>query len=392
MGIHLHHVLIPFLISILVVGWIHPYIVKIAILKNIVDKPDARKLQRQPVPVLGGVAIFFGMAVGIGCMSVWADRPDLTVVLMAMMAMLYVGTMDDILGLTPSLRFVVEIMVVLVLIFIGDYILDDFQGLWGLQQVPGWVAVPLTVFASVGIINAINLIDGVNGLSSGYCTSASLVFGAFFFLSGDVAMTVLSAVAAGALIPFFFHNVFGRRSKMFIGDGGTLVMGIIMSVFVISALQEGAPCSEYVELYHPNLGLVAFTLAVLAVPVFDTLRVMSTRILKGNSPFQPDKTHLHHIFIKLGCSHVATTMAILLMNAFIVLVWWIFYMCGASIDVQLYVVLALAILATFGMYNFIRWNIVNDTRLLHFIRRMGYRTHISRSPLYLWLRNAMDKI
>lgn len=301
-------IIIPFFIALLLVGWIHPRLVKIALLKNIVDNPDARKLQRTPVPVLGGVAVFFGVVIAIGCMSSVVDCSGLPVVIMAMMAMLYTGTMDDILSLSPGLRFVIEIVVVLLLIFVGGYCIDDFHGLWNIGRFSYWYAVPLTVVAAVGIINAINLVDGVNGLSSGYCIMACLIFGTLFFLSGEESMTILAVVSVGALIPFFLHNVFGKTSKMFIGDGGTLVMGVVMSVFVIEILQNGSRAAAYVD---PNVGLVPFTLAVLSVPVFDTLRVMSTRILKGTSPFRPDKTHLHHMFIDLGCSHVATTLAIL---------------------------------------------------------------------------------
>ena len=297
-------IIIPFFIALLLVGWIHPRLVKIALLKNIVDNPDARKLQRTPVPVLGGVAVFFGVVIAIGCMSSVVDCSGLPVVIMAMMAMLYTGTMDDILSLSPGLRFVIEIVVVLLLIFVGGYCIDDFHGLWNIGRFSYWYAVPLTVVAAVGIINAINLVDGVNGLSSGYCIMACLIFGTLFFLSGEESMTILAVVSVGALIPFFLHNVFGKTSKMFIGDGGTLVMGVVMSVFVIEILQNGSRAAAYVD---PNVGLVPFTLAVLSVPVFDTLRVMSTRILKGTSPFRPDKTHLHHMFIDLGCSHVATT-------------------------------------------------------------------------------------
>ena len=112
-------VIIPFFIALFLVGWIHPKLVKIALLKNIVDNPDARKLQRTPVPVLGGVAVFFGVVIAIGCMSAVVDCSGLPVVIMAMMAMLYTGTMDDILNLSPSLRLLIEIVVVLLLVFVA---------------------------------------------------------------------------------------------------------------------------------------------------------------------------------------------------------------------------------------------------------------------------------
>lgn len=382
-------IIIPFFTALLLVGWIHPRLVKIALLKNIVDNPDARKLQRTPVPVLGGVAVFFGVVIAIGCMSSVVDCSGLPVVIMAMMAMLYTGTMDDILSLSPGLRFVIEIVVVLLLIFVGGYCIDDFHGLWNIGRFSYWCAVPLTVVAAVGIINAINLIDGVNGLSSGYCIMACLIFGTLFFLAGEAPMTILAAVSVGALIPFFLHNVFGKTSKMFIGDGGTLVMGVVMSVFVIAILQNGSRVAAYV---NPNVGLVPFTLAVLSVPVFDTLRVMSTRILKGTSPFRPDKTHLHHMFIDLGCSHVATTLAILGVNMFVVLCWWALEASGFSIAVQLYAVIAVSLLVTSGLYHFMQWHICRDTRFMRAMRRLGYKTHISRTGIFFWLQQVMDKV
>ena len=382
-------IIIPFFTALLLVGWIHPRLVKIALLKNIVDNPDARKLQRTPVLVLGGVAVFFGVVIAIGCMSSVVDCSGLPVVIMAMMAMLYTGTMDDILSLSPGLRFVIEIVVVLLLIFVGGYCIDDFHGLWNIGRFSYWCAVPLTVVAAVGIINAINLVDGVNGLSSGYCIMACLIFGTLFFLAGEAPMTILAAVSVGALIPFFLHNVFGKTSKMFIGDGGTLVMGVVMSVFVIAILQNGSRVAAYV---NPNVGLVPFTLAVLSVPVFDTLRVMSTRILKGTSPFRPDKTHLHHMFIDLGCSHVATTLAILGVNMFVVLCWWALEASGFSIAVQLYAVIAVSLLVTSGLYHFMQWHICRDTRFMRAMRRLGYKTHISRTGIFFWLQQVMDKV
>lgn len=382
-------IIIPFFTALLLVGWIHPRLVKIALLKNIVDNPDARKLQRTPVPVLGGVAVFFGVVIAIGCMSSVVDCSGLPVVIMAMMAMLYTGTMDDILSLSPGLRFVIEIVVILLLIFVGGYCIDDFHGLWNIGRFSYWYAVPLTVVAAVGIINAINLVDGVNGLSSGYCIMACLIFGTLFFLAGEAPMTILAAVSVGALIPFFLHNVFGKTSKMFIGDGGTLVMGVVMSVFVIAILQNGSRVAAYV---NPNVGLVPFTLAVLSVPVFDTLRVMSTRILKGTSPFRPDKTHLHHMFIDLGCSHVATTLAILGVNMFVVLCWWALEASGFSIAVQLYAVIAVSLLVTSGLYHFMQWHICRDTRFMRAMRRLGYKTHISRTGIFFWLQQVMDRV
>ena len=130
----LYSLLVSFFLSLLVVSWIHPRLVKIALLKNIVDNPDARKLQRTPVPVLGGVAVFFDIVIGIGSVESAVNSSGLLIVIIAMMTMLYTGTMDDILSLSPGLRFVIEIVVVLLLIFVGGYCIDDFHGLWNIGR------------------------------------------------------------------------------------------------------------------------------------------------------------------------------------------------------------------------------------------------------------------
>lgn len=195
MGSHIfaQTTLLPFLTALLCVGIAH--------LKDIVDVPDARKLQRTPIPIMGGICVFLGGITGIGISNLFETNADLLVVVMAMTVMLYTGTVDDILGLSPHIRLVIEILTVLCLIGIGGYLLNDFHGLWGLGVIPMWAAVPLTLFAAVGIINAINLIDGVDGLSSGFCIMACLMFGWLFYLAGDTSMTILPPCRPGRSSP-----------------------------------------------------------------------------------------------------------------------------------------------------------------------------------------------
>lgn len=381
---------IPFVVAFLSVCWIHPRLVKLAYLKGIVDNPDHRKLQRSPVPVLGGCAVFFGISLGMGIVSPFFDSSQLTMIIAAMTLMLYIGTMDDILSLSPAFRFVAEILCVVLLVVVGGYTIDDFHGLWGVGAIScWWGSLLLTVFAAVGIINAINLIDGVNGLSSGYCVIACLIFGSLFFLAGDLVMVLLAAVCMGALIPFFLHNVFGKSSRMFIGDGGTLVMGLVMSVFVIHTLDGKSLCGVFAD---RGFGLIPFTLAVLAVPVFDTLRVMSARVRRHVSPFHPDKTHLHHLFIDLGFSHIGTTFSILSLNVSVVLCLWALYAAGVSIAVQLYAVVALGALVTFGLYYLVRWSERRNNRFYRLLLRFGRATQFERRGFFLWLQHTLDRI
>lgn len=388
-------IIVPLVVALLAVGWVHPRLVRIAAMKMIVDNPDARKLQKEPIPILGGVAVMFGAVLGISCTAVFPEtvfNDTIVLIIAVMMVMLYTGTMDDILELTPRLRFLIEIMSVCALIFVGGFRLDDLHGLWGVSVLPDWVAVPLTVFACVGIINAMNLIDGVDGLSSGFCITACAIFSAVFFKAGDMMMFILSMALIGAMIPFFMHNVFGERSKMFIGDGGTLVMGAVMSIFVVRVLGVGSPVAQFWDQSHAGMSAVAFTLAVLCVPVFDTLRVLVTRMLQGRSPFHPDKTHLHHMFIDLGFSHVGTTFSIILLNLTVVAVWWASVSMGCSLDVQLYVVILFGSLFTIFLYPAVAAAKRRNAPLYRALTAAGRMTHFERKGFFLLLRKAMDRM
>lgn len=385
----IYHLLVPFIVAFAATLWVHPKILKIAILKNLVDNPDERKLQRRPVPVMGGLAVFFGITVGICSAQITFFSPGIFVLMAAMIVMLYTGTIDDILDLTPRIRFIIEIAVVAFIILVNNSGINHFWGLWGIEFIPAWFAGALTIFAAVGIINAINLIDGVNGLSSGFCFMASIMFAIMLYVSGNTVMTILAVSAAGAIIPFFLHNVFGNTTKMFIGDGGTLVIGTMMSMFVVSIL-KGSSLSA--PLANEGVGLIPFTLAVLAVPVFDTLRVMSMRILRKTSPFHPDKTHLHHLFLELGFSHIGTTVSILTLNFLIIVIWFVSYKLGASIDVQLYIVLALSILITFVFYKFAKVQIKHNTKALKFLQGIGSLLHIEKKGIWAWAQRLIDKL
>ena len=385
----IYQIIIPALLAFLGTLWVHPKVLKIAVNKNLVDNPDARKLQRRPVPNMGGSAVFFGIVIGLCSSNAIFSSPNSFMIVAAMLIMLYTGIMDDIIGLTPRLRFIIEILIVCWIMYVNKASISCFYGFWGIGVMPAWVSYPLTILSCVGIINAINLIDGVNGLSSGFCFMASVFFAIMFHELGNTLMMAFAVVAAGAIVPFFLHNVFGHDSKMFIGDSGTLVFGTMMSMFVISILNGNLPC---MVLMHRGIGLLPFTLAVLSIPVFDTIRVMSTRILHKRSPFSPDKTHLHHMFIGLGFSHTGTTIIILTLNLIIIAAWMLAYQLGASVDVQMYVVLVMGVLFTFVLYNFSKRQIVKNGRMLRLLQRLGKSMNFEKKGVWGTIEHLIDKL
>ena len=174
------------LVALLSSLWIFKKVLRIAIEKNLVDNPDARKIQRVPIPVMGGIVVYWGIVVAMAVAGLVYDISLLFEMGCVMTIMLMIGTLDDILGLSPRIRFLIEILAVLALLFTNEYSINDFHGLWGIEVIPQWVSIPLTVFACVGIINAINLIDGVNGLSSGYCIVTCFIFSLVFYFAGNM--------------------------------------------------------------------------------------------------------------------------------------------------------------------------------------------------------------
>ena len=343
----IYFIVFVFDISLIVSSLAHQPVLRFAKKHNFYDNPEARKLQRKPVPVMGGFVVFLGAIVGSLCYWFKHDCSSLIPVQVAMLFMLVLGGWDDIKNLSPTLKLVFEIAIVTALALVNHSPINSLHGLWGIHEFSPWIAWPLTIFGCVGIINAINMIDGIDGLSSGICIMAFGFFGLLFFYSWDFVHVALAVSIIGGLIPFFIMNVFGENSKMFIGDAGTLMLGIALCEMVMSALTSN---SVYTNKTPQSFCLVAFTLAVLAIPVFDTLRVMFGRISRGESPFYPDKTHLHHAFIDYGFHHLETSLMEIMLNMMIIGVWWMFYKSHFSLQFQLYGVIVSGVAVCFGLY------------------------------------------
>jgi UDP-N-acetylmuramyl pentapeptide phosphotransferase/UDP-N-acetylglucosamine-1-phosphate transferase len=304
---------------------------------------------------------------------------------------------DDMRDLSATLRFVIEFALVGAFIAVTGVYIDDFHGLWGIHELTPWLAIPLSLVVGVGIINAVNLIDGVDGYSSGYGILACVCVAIAFWQVWNPVMVCLTVIVIGAIIPFFLHNVFGARSKMFIGDGGTLMLGTLMAVMIFCSLSSKFGLEA---LEDKGMSLIAFTIAVACIPVFDTLRVMTMRILRGNSPFKPDKTHLHHLFIDMGFSHLGAALSILLINASVVLIWLLSWKLGASIDVQTYIVVALGFAVTFGFYKYMKSQqnggpvdeegYPQGSKVWHIAQKVGDFTHREDKRFWRTMRDLMD--
>lgn len=388
--------LIMSILSLTVTTVSFPFVLRYAQHHNIVDNPDARKLHRRPVPVMGGVAVYAGIFAGCLAMAFMVDGASVKWSLMALTTMLVVGIWDDIKNLSAVLRLLVEFGIVGAYIGFTGYFIGSFFGLFGIHEISPWIGIPLSLVVGAGTINAINMIDGVDGYSSGYGMMACFCFATVFIATKHPVWSCLAVITTSALLPFFLHNVFGKKSKMFIGDGGTMMLGFIMTIFELGVLTP----NRGAQLESHGIGVIAMLLAILSIPVFDTLRVMTVRILRGRSPFKPDKSHLHHLFIDMHFSHLGTALTILAMNLTIFIIWHLMWICGASINAQTIVVVLLDITVTFGFYKFMRWQqhsgpIGEDgrpqgTALWHTFCRWGEKSHHKKDKLWLAIRKFMD--
>ncbi len=376
------------LLSLMAVQWIFFRILKIAKIKHLEDVPDARKIQKQPTPFLGGLAVFFGLSIGlILAACLFPEAKNLLPVLLCCTVMLYVGSIDDVLGINPGIRAIIEALTILGLIYSTNMCIDSFHGLWGIEAFSWYWGVPLTVFVGVGIINAFNMIDGVNGLSSLLCIACSSLLGAIFYKMGDPADAALAFCFAGALATFAVHNIFGRKSCMFIGDGGTMVMGLLVSWFVIRIMSHQGLANNQMDALGMNT--IAMLLAVVCVPVFDTLRVMFTRIARRKSPFAPDKTHLHHLFIELGYSHIFTSLMEVLLGVLVTLIWYLSYKVGLNIEMQLYIVLAAAFLIIGGTTAVLSYCIAHED-IKKRIYDQSTKSHPKDTKWWCYIRQLVD--
>ena len=378
-------------VAFLVTTLVYPHVLSFAIHHHIVDNPNARKLQRVPVPVMGGTTVFIGLLVAVIVGYAFASNPEVLKIMALLIVMYLLGVWDDVKDVSAAFRFAVEMFVVWMMMLLLGVEVNDFHGLWGLYEIEDVVSIPLSLIAGVGIMNAINLIDGVDGYCSTYGVMACICFAIIFYFAGDMNMFALALIAIGALIPFFFHNVFGKTSKMFLGDGGSLMLGTLLTIFTFSVMSKDSPCAQYAD---DGVSLVALALAILAVPVFDTLKVMIFRVINGRSPFHPDKTHLHHLFIELNYSHLATSAIIVTVNALIIGACFVSWRLGASIDWQVYIVIVCSLLFTWGYYFFMehehRKNDGEGSAVFQRACDRGKATNFTRGVIWQFLRRVVD--
>ncbi len=316
--------LLSFFTAFGVVLFSTPSLIKVAILKRLFDEPtEERKLHKNVIPTVGGIIIFAGtflsfvlwfpsdnlLNIDVGNSSYLKNAlmlevtksalNDFKYILATVLILFFVGAKDDIIGTSPIKRLAAHVLVALIIVLMADIRIKSMHGIFNINEIPYWSSIFISLFSIIVIINAINFIDGIDGLAAGIGLIASLVFGTWFYCVDDIVMSLLAFSLAGSLLAFLFFNF--SPASIFMGDSGSTMIGMLLSVFALKTIE-----TSNAEINNTIIGEIqrpVFVMSILAYPLIDALRIFIYRSLKGMSPFEADRNHIHHALHNIGLSH-----------------------------------------------------------------------------------------
>lgn len=353
-----YDIILSFITAFLLTYVVIPAIIRISIRKRLFDVPGERRVHTRIVPNLGGIGIFAGLIFSLLYWTPFQSFSQLQYILCALVLIFLIGAKDDIIPMSPDKKFLGQIAAACILVFKADIRLTSLHGIFGIDQIPDLVSYGLSIFTILVINNGLNLIDGINGLAGSLSLVICTTFGVWFYLTGNHELSVLAFAMSGAVVAFLRYNF--SPAKIFMGDTGSLLIGLISSILAIQFIELNSGLKE------PFLSFQMYTapavaMGILIIPLFDTLRVFTLRFLKGKSPFHPDKTHLHHLLLDLGLSHMKATGILVSVNVVFILFVFLLqrFKIGQNNLILILILLALALLG-----SFILQQLVNRTKKL----------------------------
>ena len=307
-----------FCLSLLVVALAIPPIIKVSFQKRLFDDPsESRKVHKRIVPNFGGVAIFTSFLFACSLFISPKLLPEGNMILAAGLILFMTGLKDDLVGLSPLIKFIAQFVSALIITIMANLRISDLHGAFGVGEISYISSVIFTVIFIVGIVNAYNLIDGIDGLAAMLGIIFSLSYSILFYQAGELGWSYLSLSLAGGLVGFLFFNL--TPAKIFMGDSGSLILGFLASIFTIKFMT----ISNSQDVMLGPLEITSATglvLSILIIPIFDTLRVFTLRIMANRSPFTADSNHLHHRLLFLGLSHIQSTFILAVCNVLFIII------------------------------------------------------------------------
>jgi UDP-GlcNAc:undecaprenyl-phosphate GlcNAc-1-phosphate transferase len=316
-----------------------PLVIKVAKDKKLFDEPDERKVHKTVIPTLGGLGIFAGFILGMLMGVPKGITIELQYFTAAFVVIFFLGLKDDILIISASKKFIGQLIAAGIVIKFGGVLLNNMHGFLGIYEIPYFASLILTFFTIIVITNSFNLIDGVDGLAAGLGLLTTLVFGIYFFYVREVGYAVMAFSLAGSIASFLIYNF--SPAKIFMGDTGSLLLGIVNSILVIKFINIAANPNTILSISSsPALGF-----AILMIPLFDTMRVFGLRILDRRSPFSPDRNHVHHFLLDLGFNHKKITLICMLVNIGFIIMAYLLRDLGTTIVLGILLVSAFIFIA-----------------------------------------------
>lgn len=339
--------LLAFVTAFVISIYTIPVLIKVLKEKGLTDLPtEERKIHKVPVPTLGGVIIFastffaYGLWLNIDDLHLYYQirhvLTDSKILLSAAMLIFFVGIKDDLIGTAADKKIVAHFVAGSILIIIGNVRITGFHGVLGVEEIPYWFSFIFSFLVYIGLVNAVNLIDGVDGLACGVTAVFAFCMGIFYLLLKDYSLGILSFALCGALCGFLVYNF--SPAKIFMGDSGSLSIGLIIYFLSVSFIEYPVnDIPDFLISYSRPVGAIA----LLIYPITDTLRVMMMRISRGLSPFVADKNHLHHYLLNHTQSHSKTSLMVYLFTVLAFALSFLSYLLSPSVVLGVLIVYAL---------------------------------------------------
>jgi UDP-GlcNAc:undecaprenyl-phosphate/decaprenyl-phosphate GlcNAc-1-phosphate transferase len=326
------------LVSVFISVFAIPSILHVARFRHLYDDlGHFRKTHDHGIPRLGGVAIFVAFTITSLLCCITDKSLPINYLLTACIILFAMGLKDDLSGVNSSTKFIIQFIVCLILVVLGNIRLTSMYGVFGIYELSYFLSVGISILLILVIVNAFNLIDGIDGLAATTGIIANGAFAILFIYIHQYELAAVSLAMAGAIIGFLRFNI--TPAKIFMGDTGSLLIGLISAVMAIKFMET----AKITGTSSPQIYSVpALTFAILIGPIFDTARVFIIRIASGVSPFSADRNHIHHRMLKLGFNHLQTTIILASINVVSILMVLMFSAYGNSTLIILIVTVSLA--------------------------------------------------
>jgi len=330
-----------FMISFLITFSVIPLIISISKKKKLLDIPGGRKIHKGHIPSLGGIAIFIGFITSMLMWSSLEQIVELRFIYVGILMIVFTGIRDDLLPLSAIYKLIWQIVAAYTVVHFANIRLTSMHGLFMIYEIPEWISYLLSIFTIIVITNSFNLIDGINGLAGSIAIIVLVAFGVWFYFMNDFSFVLIIVGVVGSILAFLKFNY--TPAQIFMGDTGSLLIGFVVSIISIRFIEDNSQLAADHSLKF--MSSIAICASILVYPLFDTLRIFTLRIMQGRSPFSPDKNHIHHLILRLKCSHTKATLILCGLNLMTIFAAYVLRAYGNLIGLSALI----GICVTFGL-------------------------------------------